>query len=731
MNHKLATVAKELGITEKKLRTEVAGLGVELTAKSATITDKVFKDLKKKLLSPVQKKGKAASKKTVKAAPAKKEAAKTKDAVVKKATSKKAAPVKAEKKKVEKAVEPDVEKKVEVAKPEIKKVVETPKEELIEVPQAAVEETAPVVIDLPKVPLPLSITVKDFASLLKVGVNQVISELFKNGIMANINQRLDFDIAAILAQEFGFEAVQKKEDDSIIDTDLSVLLQDKEENLKLRSPVISVMGHVDHGKTKLLDTLRGTTVMEGEAGGITQKIGAYQIRKKTRDGETKLITFLDTPGHQAFTAMRARGAKVTDIAILVVAADDGVKPQTIEAYEHAKAAGVPVVVAITKIDKEGANVDRVKAQLAEIGLAVEEWGGSTVCAEVSATQKKGIDELLELVLLVADMQDLKANKDRAAVGTIIESRLDQSQGALATVLIHTGTLRLRDDVVIGDVSGKIRSMINDRGERITEAGPSCPVQITGMSKVPQVGDVLRVVADKREALNAVQKTARDKQVEMLSGISHMQRKEGVKEMKVVIKADTKGSLEALRNALLSLPAEKVAVKIIYAGLGNISSSDVMIASAGHGGIFGFNVVTPIAVQKGADIEKVKITTFTVIYHLLDEVQKVLLSMVEPEVKVTVTGKLKVLKIFFDGKGEQVAGGQVLEGKMTKNAFVKIYRGENVVGEMDLKTVQVGPEEVKEVPAPEQCGMKLEGNCKLMINDIIECYTKEKVIASLT
>lgn len=689
----------------------------------------------------------APSKKTTpaqkKPAAAKKAVAKVKKPAVKKEVSTKKTTVKAKKpvtKKVEKKI---TEKVVEAAKvtPVSKPVVATDSkpvatsvaaavEQPAPVPVVAIEQEIPAIPSLPQIALPLSITVKDFAALLKVGVNQVISELFKNGIMANINQRLDFDIAAILAQEFGFEAVEKKEDESAAALDLTHWMQDKDENLSTRSPVISVMGHVDHGKTKLLDTIRGTTVMEGEAGGITQKIGAYQIRRKSRDGDIKTITFLDTPGHQAFTAMRARGVKVTDIAILVVAADDGVKPQTIEAYEHAKAAGVPVVVAITKIDKEGANVDRVKAQLAEIGLAVEEWGGSTVCAEVSSVQKKGIDELLELVLLVADMQDLKANPNRKAVGTIIESRLDQSQGALATVLIHTGTLHLRDDVVIGDVSGKIRSMINDRGERISEAGPSCPVQITGMSKAPQVGDVLRVVADKREALSAVQKISREKQTDLLSGISHTQ-KEGVKELKVVIKADTKGSLEALRNALLSLPAEKVAVKIIYAGLSNISSSDVMIAAAGHGSVFGFNVLTPISVQKSADVEKVKITTFTVIYQLLDEVQKVLLSMVEPEVKITVTGRLKVLKIFYDGKGEQVVGGDVIEGKMVTKAQTKLYRGDLIVGEMQLQMVKSGPLDVKEVSAPDQCGLRLAGNCKVMVGDIVECYVKEKVIASLT
>ncbi|MBI4836634.1 MAG: translation initiation factor IF-2 [Candidatus Abawacabacteria bacterium] len=725
MDHKLATVAKEFGITEKKLRTEVASLGVKLTAKSTNIDDKTYQAVQKKLSAAKETKKKTITKKVT----TKKAIKKTteKKVVAKKAPVKKAAKTKVNIVESEPPVataEPEEEKKTVIAETKL----EAPVEESV---AAGTPEEKPAEANLPQIALPLSITVKDFASLLKVGVNQVISELFKNGFMANINQRLDFDIAAILAQEFGFEAVAKGTEEPQDQLDLGVLLEDKEENLTPRSPVISVMGHVDHGKTKLLDTIRGTTVMEGEAGGITQKIGAYQIRKQTRDGEMKTITFLDTPGHQAFTAMRARGAKVTDIAILVVAADDGVKPQTIEAYEHAKAAGVPVVVAITKIDKEGANVDRVKAQLAEIGLAVEEWGGSTVCAEVSAVQKKGIDELLELVLLVADMQDLKANPKRKAIGTIIESRVDQGQGALATVLIHTGTLRLRDDVVIGDVSGKIRSMVNDRGEKIIEAGPSYPVLITGMSKAPQVGDVLRVVADKREALNAVQKSARDKQVELLSGISQSSKKEGVKELKVVIKADTKGSLEALRNALLSLPAEKVAVKIIYAGLGNTTSSDVMIAAAGHGSIFGFNILTPISVQKSADIEKVKITTFTVIYHLLDEVQKVLLSMVEPEIKVTVVGKLKVLKIFFDGKGEQVVGGEVTQGKVVSNTTVKVYRGENVVGEMELKTVKEGPEEVKEVVAPTQCGMKLMGNIKIAVGDVIECYVKEKVIASLT
>lgn len=773
MEHKLATVLEEFGVPERKLRADVASLGLVLDRRSYTMDDKVYKALKEKYSSPqkvdskvqiIPARGtkkvakKVEPKKEVKAvekkAPAKASVNKEKKVAqpAKKALAKKEpAPVKQQKEPQKKIVEkaqvvaPKLEKeepkKIEqkVEKPTVPSAPakqKTPEPAAVVAPVVEVKPSEPEAkekeSDLPIVYVPHSITVKDFAVLLKVGVNQIISELFKNGIMANINQRLDFDIVEILAQEFGAKAVEQSSTEVTNDNvQLNTLLEDDEKNLSPRAPVISVMGHVDHGKTKLLDAIRGTTVMEGEAGGITQKIGAYQILKKTRDGALKTITFLDTPGHQAFTAMRARGAQVTDIAILVVAADDGVKPQTIEAYEHAKAAGVPVVVAITKIDKDGANPDRVKAELAEIGLAVEEWGGSTVCAEVSAVKKTGIDDLLELVLLVADMQDLKANANRAAVGTIIESRLDQSHGALATVLVHTGTLHMRDDVVIGDVFGKIRSLNNDRGERIESAGPSQPVQITGLSKVPHVGDILRVVANKKDARSLVQKSFREKQSDLLSGISQAPAKEGVKELKVVIKADTKGSLEALRGALLSLPAEKIVVKIIYAGLGNISNSDVMIASAGKGSVFGFNVLTPVAIQKSADIEKVKITTFDVIYHLLDEVQKVLLTMLEPEVRVTILGKLRVLKIFYDGKGEQVVGGDVIQGKVARNSFAKIYRGDNIVGEMDIKTVQEGPEEMKEIQQGAQCGMKLTGNIRILPDDVIECYIKEKLAVSLS
>src|SRR3990172_5836645 len=553
-------------------------------------------------MSPVTKKKANTTKKTAKPAKGK--------TVAKKApkTAKKPA-VKKEKKvvkKIQEAVTTEIETPIQALVENVATTVVASEEPVKAAEEATVVAAEPVVEQpgLPKVEIPRSITVKDFAVLLNVGVNQVIAELLKNGIMSNINQRLDFDIATILAHDFGFEAVEKKQTDEVnVGEDMNTLLKDDEKNLIPRSAVISVMGNVDHGKTKLLDAIRGTAVMEGEAGGSRKKIGGYQIEKKTKDGQIKTITFLDTPGHHAFTAMRARGAKVTDIAILVVAADDGVKPQTIEAYEHAKAAGVPVVVAITKIDKENANPDRVKKELADIGLAVEEWGGSTVCAEVSAVRKTGIDELLELVLLVADMQDLKANPNRPAIGTIIESRLDPSQGAVATVLIHTGTIRMRDDVVI--------------------------------------------------------------------------------------------------------------------------------ASAGHGSIFGFSVQIPSAVQKSADQEKVKITTFDVIYHLLDEVQKVLLSMLEPEVRKVIVGRLKVLKIFFDGKGEQVVGGDVTEGKMVKDSFTKIYRGENIVGDMELKTVQLGPEELKEVLAGEQCGLKLKGNVRLLVGDIVECFTQEKLAISLS
>ncbi len=773
MEHKLATVLEEFGVPERKLRADVASLGLVLDRRSYTMDDKVYKALKEKYASPQKVDSKVqiiptrGAKKAAKKPEPKKEAKAVEKKVPAKAVVKekkvtqpvKKVAAKAKKESVPAKQQKELEKKIveealivapklvekaipQKVAPTVQKTIVPPAPVKTKVPEPAAV-VAPVVeakpaeqeakeSDLPVVYVPHSITVKDFAVLLKVGVNQIISELFKNGIMANINQRLDFDIVEILAQEFGAKAVEQSSTEVTNDNvQLNSLLEDDEKNLSPRAPVISVMGHVDHGKTKLLDAIRGTTVMEGEAGGITQKIGAYQILKKTRDGTLKTITFLDTPGHQAFTAMRARGAQVTDIAILVVAADDGVKPQTIEAYEHAKAAGVPVVVAITKIDKDGANPDRVKAELAEIGLAVEEWGGSTVCAEVSAVKKTGIDDLLELVLLVADMQDLKANANRSAVGTIIESRLDQSHGALATVLVHTGTLHMRDDVVIGDVFGKIRSLNNDRGEHIESAGPSQPVQITGLSKVPHVGDILRVVANKKDARSLVQKSFREKQSDLLSGISQAPAKEGVKELKVVIKADTKGSLEALRGALLSLPAEKIVVKIIYAGLGNISNSDVMIASAGKGSVFGFNVLTPVAIQKSADIEKVKITTFDVIYHLLDEVQKVLLTMLEPEVRVTILGKLRVLKIFYDGKGEQVVGGDVIQGKVARNSFAKIYRGDHIVGEMDLKTVQEGPEEMKEIQQGAQCGMKLTGNIRIMPDDIIECYIKEKLAVSLS
>ena len=555
-------------------------------------------------------------------------------------------------------------------------------------------------------------------------VSEVIKKLMMLGIMATINQELDLDTATILCGEFGVtvEELPPEADPTEI-----AEIEDDPADLLPRPPVVTVMGHVDHGKTSLLDSIRQANVTAQEAGGITQHIGAYQVVH-----QGKKIVFLDTPGHEAFTAMRARGAQVTDIAILVVAADDGVMPQTIEALNHAKSAKVPIIVAINKIDRPGANPDRIKQQLSDHGLLAEDWGGDTVMAAVSAYTKQGIPELLEMILLVAEMQELKANPNRPAMGTIIEAQLDKGRGPVATVLVQKGTLHIGDSIIAGVAYGKVRAMINDRGDKVKKALPATPVEVLGLSDVPAAGDVLyvvdervaRAVAEKRVAKKRTDELAQTQKVSLDDLFKHIQ--EGsLKDLNIVVKADVQGSIEALRQALLNLKNKEVRVNIVHAGVGAINESDVMLASASNALIIGFNVRPDTNARTAADKEKVDIRTYRVIYEALNDVEAAMTGMLAPEYKEVILGKVEVRQVISVPKAV-VAGSYVLEGKITNAAQVRIVRNGVVVHEGKIESLRRFKDDVKEVASGYECGITIERFRDIKEGDIIEAFTMELV-----
>ena len=568
------------------------------------------------------------------------------------------------------------------------------------------------------------ITVKDLAAKMGREVSEVIKKLMMLGIMATINQELDLDTATILCGEFGVtvEELPPEADPTEI-----AEIEDDPADLLPRPPVVTVMGHVDHGKTSLLDSIRQANVTAQEAGGITQHIGAYQVVH-----QGKKIVFLDTPGHEAFTAMRARGAQVTDIAILVVAADDGVMPQTIEALNHAKSAKVPIIVAINKIDRPGANPDRIKQQLSDHGLLAEDWGGDIVMAAVSAYTKQGIPELLEMILLVAEMQELKANPNRQAMGTIIEAQLDKGRGPVATVLIQKGTLHIGDSIIAGVAYGKVRAMINDRGDKVKKALPATPVEVLGLSDVPAAGDVLyvvdervaRAVAEKRVAKKRTDELVQTQKVSLDDLFKHIQ--EGsLKDLNIVVKADVQGSIEALRQALLNLKNKEVRVNIVHAGVGAINESDVMLASASNALIIGFNVRPDTNARTAADKEKVDIRTYRVIYEALNDVEAAMTGMLAPEYKEVILGKVEVRQVISVPKAV-VAGSYVLEGKITNAAQVRIVRNGVVVHEGKIESLRRFKDDVKEVASGYECGITIERFRDIKEGDIIEAFTMELV-----
>lgn len=563
-------------------------------------------------------------------------------------------------------------------------------------------------------------TVTELAGLLEIAPVELVKKLMGLGIMASVNQAVDYDSASIIAAEY--EKTLKKEETQDISNFEKYEIEDKVEDLKERPPVVTIMGHVDHGKTTLLDAIRNTDVVANEAGGITQAIGAYSV--KCHD---KMITFIDTPGHAAFTEMRARGASITDIVIIIVAADDGIMPQTVEAIDHAKAANVPIIVAINKIDKPEANIDRIMTALVENGLTPEEWGGNIIVNKISAKTGVGIDELLENILLVAEMQEYKANPNRYATGAVIEARKDNKVGSVATLLIQNGTLRLGDPIVIGNYAGKVRTLKDDKGNNIIEATPSTPVEVTGISEVPSAGDKFMAFESEKQAKEiAHSRQIRNKEADTnFSGMSledlFGQIKEGQKEIKVVLKADVNGSLEAVRNALEKIDVEGVKVSVIRGGVGAITESDVVLASASHAVIIGFNVRAGNATSDIAKQYGIKIKTYDIIYKVVEDVEKAMKGMLEPEYEEKVLGTAEIRQIFKFSKVGLIAGCHVTSGIVKSNTKARLIRDDIIVYNGQIKSLQHEKEQVKEMKKDMDCGITLENCQDYKEGDIIEVY----------
>lgn len=568
------------------------------------------------------------------------------------------------------------------------------------------------------------LTVKELAEKMGREVSEIIKKLMLLGVMASINQEVDVDTATIVAEEFGVTVTEVEPEEDPTDI---IEIEDAPETLKPRPPVVTIMGHVDHGKTSLLDVIRQTNVTAGEAGGITQHIGAYQVRYNDNK-----ITFLDTPGHEAFTAMRLRGAKSTDIAVLVVAADDGVMPQTIEAINHAKSADVPIIVAINKMDKPGANPDHVKQQLSEHGLLPEEWGGDVIMVPVSAKQKQGIDDLLENILLVAEVMELKANPNRKAYGVVIEAQLDKGRGAVCTVLVQKGSLRVGDTVLAGTAYGKVRAMTNERGEKVKVARPSMPVEILGFSEVPQAGEIIngmddneaRAIAEKRIAKQRVQELQATHKVTLDDIFNQIQQGE-LKDLNIIIKADVQGSVEALRQSLEGIKNPEVRIVIVHAAVGAINESDIMLASASNAIVMGFNVRPDANVRRAAENEKVDLRTYRVIYDAINDVESAMRGMLAPQFKEVVVGRAEVRQVISTPKAI-VAGSYVTEGRITNDSEVRLIRDGIVVFEGKVDSLRRFKDEVKEVKTSFECGISLEGYRDIKEGDIIEAYLMEEI-----
>jgi translation initiation factor IF-2 len=582
--------------------------------------------------------------------------------------------------------------------------------------------------------LPPTITVRDLAQTIQSSPIDIIKSLMANGVMANINQQIDFDTAAIVAAEMGYEAAleapeNEEEETGEIPLWRRTIAGEDPKELVTRPPVVTILGHVDHGKTTLLDAIRHTNVAEGEAGGITQHIGAYQVELK---GQT--ITFLDTPGHAAFTAMRARGAQGADIVVLVVAADDGVMPQTKEAIAHAKAARVPIIVAMNKIDKPNADRDRVKQQLAEAGLVPDDWDGDTIVVPISAKRRIGIEDLLEAILLIADSMDIRANPKGKVIGTVIEAERDRAKGVLATLLVQNGTLKVGDAVVAGMAHGRLRAMFDFRGRKLHKAGPSTPVAVMGLNDVPQAGDVFRVVESEKVAREIIyerqqaqgQAATSAKSAVTLEQLFDRFQAGEIRELRLIVKADVQGSLEPIISSLNDFNKGDIKVNILHAETGNIGENDIMLAAASKAVVIGFNVQPDSAARRLAEAEGVSIRIYDIIYRLTEDVEKALKGMLEPEEKETVIGHAEVRALFRISKVGVIAGCRVMDGEIRRNARMRVLRGGETIHEGSISSLKHLQEDVREVRAGFECGIGLKGFDNIQVGDRLECFLVEKV-----
>ena len=589
--------------------------------------------------------------------------------------------------------------------------------------------------------LPGTIMVKELADLLGVNVADVIRELIKSGIFATINQLIDRDTASLVASELGYEVAEAatasnngtnadgESDGTVPEATKEVLFEeDDPKALQTRAPIVTVMGHVDHGKTSLLDALRSTEVAAGERGGITQHIGASEVE---HDG--KRVVFLDTPGHEAFTAMRARGARVTDIAIIVVAADDGVMPQTLEAISHAKAAKVPIIIALNKIDKPDADPTRVKTELTEAGIVIEEYGGEVPLVPVSAKSRQGLDELIEMVLLVADLQELKANPDRPAIGTIVEAQLDKARGAVATALIQTGTLKVGDIIVVGETFGRVRALENDRGKRVKQAGPANAVVVLGLSEVPEAGDILRVVSDDKAARTLVEqrkaaiasKGGDGSGRATLEDLYRQIQTGQAKELRIILKADVSGSLGAITHGLDQLDQDDVRINVLHEGAGDITDNDIMLAAASNAIVVGFNTAITETARRAAEAEGVDVRLYDIIYKLTDDIDAALKGLLEPEVVEIVEGRAEVRQVIRVGKNTVIAGSYVTDGRIVRGG-ARVWRGGKVIATDKIESLRRFRDDVREVQTNYECGIGLASFTDLEEGDVIECYTTQTV-----
>jgi len=733
-NVRVYELAKELDMSNHDLLTALAEMGVEVKSHSSSLeaetVEKIRKALKKRPKTAAKPEAAAVEAKPKIEAKAKEEAKPKKEAKPKEEAAVEAEAKPEKKAKVEAEAKPEKKAKVEAeAKPEEEAKVEA---------EAEPQEEVPAERDK-RVELLAKSSVRQIAELLGVTTADIQRSLVKHGALVAVNQTVPADLAKKVVESLGFEiAVQEppkpkpeeiKQPKPEAPKPLERLPKPVRQGKPMpRPPIVTILGHVDHGKTTLLDAIRQTNVTEQEFGGITQHIGAYQV---TLEG--KKITFLDTPGHEAFTAMRARGAQVTDIAILIVAADDGVMPQTIEAINHAKAAGVHIIAAINKIDKPDANVDRTKQQLAEHGLVIEKWGGDIVSVDMSAKEKKGIDELLEMISLVAEVAELKADPTGPAVGTVIEAELDKSQGPVATVLVSEGTLKVGDSVVIGAAYGKVKAMLDEHGNRVSKAGPATPVEIVGLSSVPGAGDYMDVVKNEREARQIAESRAEETREGKMASHTRVtladlyrQIKEGVvKDLNVILKTDVQGSEEAIAQALHKLADQEVRVNLIHSGVGNVGESDVLLASASNAVVVGFNVKVDPNALRAAEKESVDVRTYNIIYELLDDIEGAMLGLLEPVLEETVIGHAEVRATFKVPRG-MVAGCYVTDGKAQRNAEARVKRVEEVVYTGKVASLRHIKDDVREMAAGFECGIFLDGFSEVQEGDIIEMFTMQEV-----